>query len=91
MKKERTINELLKLMLDNQNFFSCGLCGWANTMYHGDKINKTEYMKLRGYIDLNEPFTFHKLRNPDSRFYWKIGELAPRVRWIKKHIKRTGK
>jgi hypothetical protein len=84
--KERSIKELLQLMLDNQNIFSLGLCYWATNMYGHKKISKEEYYLLSNYIRKNAPFS-HKINIfKSSPFYWKAGAIAPRILWLKKQI-----
>jgi hypothetical protein len=83
--KERSIKELLQLMLDNQDLFYDGLCFWAANLMFG-KISKEEYYLLNIYIKKNAPFS-HKINIfKTSPFYWKSGDIAPRILWLKKHI-----
>lgn len=37
------------------------------------------------YIRAHEPFT---LRSFYSTLYWKSGNIGPRIKWLKKHIKK---
>lgn len=46
----RTIKELLQIILDNQNYFSTGLCNWVYMCHLNDLINLEEYLCLRDYI-----------------------------------------
>lgn len=89
MEKERTIKELLQLMLRRQCEFSDGLCIWVKNMYWEDEITKTEGNKLHKYIKENRPKNLYWLMKFD--FYWKFDDIKPRIKWIKKHIARFKK
>jgi hypothetical protein len=83
--KERSIKELLQLMLDNQDLFSTSLCYWVTNLCH-KKISYFEYQLLSNYIHKNAPFS-HKINIfKTSPFYWKKEDIAPRILWLKKHI-----
>ena len=88
----RTIKELLQLMLDNQEHFVSGLCSWAFYLCRHGKINNLELMLLDRYIKTNKPSkwsSFDAFSNSlkKSDWYWKYGNIKPRVEWINKHIK----
>lgn len=89
----RTIKELLELMLENKNLFRIGLCRWASDLHYSSvKINETEHKVLLDYIREHRPSMFSsvdafKYRN--KNFYWPAGEWGPRIKWIKKHIKKN--
>lgn len=86
----RSIKELLEIMLDNQQDFSQGLCSWVSSLRYEQKINHIEFVLLRNYIGNNRPNRFSSIgayKNRSSSFYWKRGDIKPRIEWIKKHIK----
>lgn len=85
MKKERSINELLWLMLYHQEEFRSGLCEWVDEMYY--HITFGESRKLEKYIKENRPKNIYWLIKDD--YYWEFGDIKPRIKWIKKHIKKT--
>ena len=89
MKKERSINELLKLMLGNQEYFNYGLCRWVDHMKWHDRITWDEMRKIRKYIKENRPKNFYWLIGDD--YYWKYSDINPRIKWLQKHIKLTNK
>ena len=94
MKEERSIKELLEVMLENQELFNGGLCSWAWYMYREDKITFEEYRILDCYIRENRPSKFSSLEawNYQNRgYYWKYNNIKPRIKWIKKHIKKLSK
>lgn len=89
MKKERSINELLKHMLEHQENFKSGLCRWIDNLYlrWEDEIIFNERTKLEKYIEENRPKNIYWLMKKD--YYWKENDINPRIKWIKKHIKKT--
>lgn len=91
----RSIKELLELMLDNKDLFNTGLCDWTLKLYLLDIISDEECYLLRQYIISNRPSLYNNFRmfyhtilrdDPESHFYWKRGDIKPRIKWIKKHI-----
>ena len=94
MKKERTIHELIKVMLDNQYYFSTGLCGWCLNLLIVNQISEEEFVILKKYIKNNKPFNLFQLKyffkhKSESSFYWKPDDINPRIKWLNKHIKKT--
>lgn len=43
--------------------------------------------KIRKYIKENRPKNIYWLIKDD--YYWEFGDIKPRIKWIKEHIKRT--
>jgi hypothetical protein len=87
--KERSIKELLQLMLDNQNLFKEGLCSWNNELYWSCLITRREHDILRNYIRYNRPSIFSSIKafvSRNSGYYWECGDIKPRIKWLKKHI-----
>ena len=89
-KKERSIKELLQVMLDNQQFFDAGLCLWALHLQTRIIITWEETQKVLSYIKANRPSKWSsraafKYRN--SEYFWTIGDIEPRLKWLEKHIK----
>jgi hypothetical protein len=86
----RSIKELLQVMLDNQDLFTSGLCNWAIRLYYKDIISYEESKLLDSYIENNRPSKYSSLKAYKARktwWYWPHGEIKPRLKWIKKHIK----
>jgi hypothetical protein len=86
--KERDlkIKKLLQLMLDNQDLFTSGLCNWVTNLRMKNIICENEYNIILDYINKNAPF-LHRLNIFKTEpFYWKEGDIAPRIKWLKKHI-----
>lgn len=91
MEEERTIKQLLELMLKTQHLFSTGLCHWADSICRDKLITWNEEILLRRHIRLNRPNKFsslevYKLR--ESHYYWNCGNIKPRLKWIKKQIQK---
>lgn len=90
----RSIKGLLQLMLDHQLLFSEGLCLWSYKLQLSGYITFEEDERLRTYIRNNRPSKFSSvdtyLRRNDV-YYWKINEIKPRVKWLKKHIAKQSK
>ncbi len=90
MTNTRTIKELLTVMLENEHLFERGLCSWVYNCYKNLLINGLEWDKLHFYIKDNSPFTIHRVITLDyTGYYWRIGNIKPRIRWIKRHIKKN--
>lgn len=84
----RTIKELLELMLENQQYFKSGLYDWALDLYFEDIITPFERRRLTDYICSNKPTFFESpFYYIFGCYYWKIGDIKPRLKWIEKHIK----
>ena len=84
----RSIKELLQLMLDNQQSFRTGLCHWVDYMYMDALITNSEKRTLSSYICEHPPF-IHKIYRRHRGYYWKPGNIKPRIAWIKKHIEKN--
>jgi hypothetical protein len=91
--KERSIKELLQLMLDNQHCFNGGLCKWVIKLYYFKLITFTELLVLKEYIMLNRPSMFSSFEGFKWRFsrgyYWKPDNIVPRIKWLLYHIKKN--
>jgi hypothetical protein len=85
-------------MLNNQDYFYNGLCGWATGLYNNNKITYQERKSLEKYIADNKPSMFSSFERficfiwvikADSGYYWKPTHIEPRIKWINKHIKKN--
>lgn len=85
----RTIDQLLELMLENQILFQSGLCHWVLRLYQENIISKNELWWLEDYIEENKPFFIFRWWH--GHYFWKPMSIEPRVKWIKKHIKKLSK
>jgi hypothetical protein len=76
--KDRSIKQILELMLKHQHLFRDGLCMWASRLYSYGVISPKEYIKLKAYLRYNEP---------NLKLYWfERGDIHPRIKWIEKQI-----
>lgn len=94
MKKQRTIKELLKVMLDNQKLFKNGLCTWNKMLYKNNIITFDEYFEVETFIRQNRPSAFSSIdafKHSKDAFYWECGNITPRIKWINKHINKLTK
>lgn len=89
----RTIKELLQVMLDNQKYFTLGLCSWAKDLLYSKKlINIQEFYQLYNYVEKNRPSKFSSIsafKNRENDYYWEVKDINPRIKWLKKHIKKN--
>ena len=89
-------------MLDNQQCFKDktnppGLCKWVINMEVDSLITLEEAILLSSYINNNPPFIYKMYRFFNNLYrgfthepyYWKPGNIKPRIAWIKKHIKKN--
>lgn len=88
MEPRRPIKELLTIMLENQHLFSEGLCFWCTRMMRMGIISFDERDFLLKYIYDNRPTGLLSYFNKDGHFFWEMGVIYQRIKWIKKHIKK---
>ena len=81
-RKNRNVKELLELMLRHQNFFSTGLCRWSTSLWFMNLISDCERTVLLDYIRETNP------GNTRGHYYWKQGEITPRIEWINQQIEK---
>ncbi len=88
MTNTRTIKELLTVMLENQQLFRVGLCFWVDYLFRIDIITDDECNNLHNYIGSNKPITLFRIFT-STNYYWKLYDIKPRIKWIKRHIKKN--
>lgn len=85
----RNINKLLQLTLKKAyNISFDGLCILIIQMIKDKEITVEEYVLLEDYIKIHKPFGV--LFREDA-YYWPMNKRKPRIRYLKRHIKRTSK
>ena len=101
MEKQRTIKELLYLLLCSieNGKFNAGLCRTACNLWEVNVITSEELTLLRGYINTHKPSWFsswdaykqHKkeFTLTGQNYYWTKDVEKPRIKWLKKHIKKN--
>ena len=88
----RTIKDLLELMIDHQELFYSGLCYQNRSLNRKNLIGDLEYLDLQAYINTHRPSKYSSLQAYNSKqsgFYWSGGDIKPRIKWLKKHIKKN--
>jgi hypothetical protein len=89
--KVRTQKELLEVMLANIGSLRSGLCFLNGELFTQRIINYQEHVIINGYIRNNKPSMFSSWNafiNSNSGFYWSRGDVKPRIKWLKQHIKK---
>jgi hypothetical protein len=71
-------------MLANPQLFETGLCRWVTSLYCANLITFDETNVLSEYIEANEPDD----RDITNIYYWRVRDIEPRIKWLKKHIKK---
>lgn len=95
MRYTRPISELLQLVLNTFNSNYSGLCTNISDLYYNDIITWEETIKLKCYVHENRPkYNFFSAKfngvNPqESMFFWEPFKVKPRIKWLKKHIKKN--
>jgi hypothetical protein len=103
-KEPRPMKVLLQIALDNiedkfVNGYTRGLCSCVCTLNSIGLIGHEEYKLLNLYIEKNiRPYSFwgrifrkaytKKNKNTESSYWFKPGELKPRVRYLKYLLKK---
>jgi len=93
----RNIETLLRITLSrvivkaDKNRFSHGLCNTINDLNSNAIIDNDEAERLLQYLTVNKPLRYHirKLSKyyDIKAYYWKKGNVTPRMRWLNKHIR----
>jgi hypothetical protein len=85
----RTTKELLEVTLENIDKLETGLCKLVYDLADEHKITKDEYLWLRIYINNNPPRNLQNILNMWDDYYWRLGKVEPRIKWLKKHIEKN--
>lgn len=90
--QKKEIKKVFQLMLNNQHLFDLGLCAWLCELLTRSIItNKQCYFVLKEYIEHNRVSKFSSFEafiNRNSGFWWEIGNIKPRIKWLKQQIKK---
>lgn len=81
--KERSIKELLQILLKSMEGFELGLCLLMYDLKDHQFIIESEHTRLLVYLYENRP-------DPNLSFgdyYWPQGLKEPRIDWLEQHIK----
>jgi hypothetical protein len=90
----RPIKELLEITLENEQCYNNeGLCTWFSMLCRFQLIDYREMIILINYAKANKPIIFTiiytRFIHRNNGFWWKKGNITPRIKWIKKHIKKN--
>lgn len=77
------MSELAKKFLDNQDYFTTGLCAWNYQLYVKGIITLEEKRLVLSKI-LN--FGYKNNIITSGEYIWKEEELQPRINWIKENL-----
>lgn len=77
----RSKKELLNVMLQHPEEFNSGLCDWIHNLFMRDIIEIEEHTILLETIRNNRPILKRKYD-----YYWKSGDIKPRISWIKRQL-----
>ena len=82
----RTTKELLILLRDElpNRIDDEGMCSVIQFMKFDRLISYDEMKLLEYYLIKNDPKTKHL----NTDYWWEEGDLAPRIKWLNKQIKR---
>jgi len=70
----------LEILLENINYLNTGLCGLNHYLY----CNREELTAIQ-YVLIDE---FLQPKKPKGYYLFRIGEKAPRIQFLNKHIKK---
>jgi hypothetical protein len=94
----RTIKELFELLLSKEETFHGSICLWALRLSTLGVITHPEYCSIRDYVANNKPSIFydwerfkHSVIHKGKALYWERDLKEPRMKWIKKQLKKYEK
>ena len=76
------VEKVLKILLDNQDLFSNGICGWVVSLGKNNLITEDESIFVFVYLKNNKP-------NSRKYFWWNMGEIEPRIEWIQAQLNKN--
>jgi hypothetical protein len=76
------VEKVLKILLDNQDLFSTGICDWVESLGKNNLITETELLWMDDYMKKNIPNS----RNFIWGFWWDCGKIEPRIEWIQTQL-----
>jgi hypothetical protein len=95
MSQPRDLKTILEIILKNTEEYyngfgmSSGLCYMAAfTQIITKEIDKDEYHQFKEYLYAHKPLAA-RLRN--DNYFWSRHKVAPRIKWLKKHIRKLSK
>lgn len=88
-KPNKTIKELLQIMLDNhEHLFSLGLCNYAIVLRGKRLYDASEFYSISIWLRDNLPHPEYKRFEPygTTDYSFPFGQWPPREEWIKQQI-----
>ena len=83
----RTIKELLQVLLDNEDYFTSGLCALKARLVTRGIINHDEEIDIRIFLNKNLPKKkYSQWKNGPLLFSFQSGEWPPRKEWLEQEI-----
>jgi hypothetical protein len=79
------VEKVLKLLLDNQDLFSTGICDWVGSLEKINLITETELLWMDDYLKNNVP----QKRLSIFGFVWDCGVIEPRIEWINAQLNKN--
>jgi hypothetical protein len=79
------VEKVLKLLLENQDLFSTGICDWVDSLGKINLITETESLLMYDYIEKNVP----QKRVFIFGFCWDCGVIEPRIEWINAQLNKN--
>jgi hypothetical protein len=79
------VEKVLKLLLNNQDLFSTGICDWIESLEKKILITETESILILDYMKNNIPTS----RDHICGFWWNMGEIEPRIEWIEAQLNKN--
>lgn len=89
--EERSIKELLQLMLENKGLFVGGLCYFTRKLQMIGFITDLEYIKLNKWLELNLPERTYRFSQDMffiPQYCFPHDEWQPRKEWLEQQIEK---
>ena len=75
------------MFLDNKHLFKIGICYWTSTLYLEGVISFEERRYVLNLIRRNKPALTKIGLQGSGGYYWEMGNIVPRIKWLKKHLR----
>lgn len=95
--EEIILLQLLELLLQHliriktKGYSIRGLCLEIANIHRLGLISGTEKQNLLTFVESNKPKSIYLKKYPTNMYYWEPGVYAPRLRYLRYHIKRLSK
>lgn len=82
----RNLKELFQVVLNNQDTFNIGLCGWIYDLCKNGIISREESIMLKYYIANSPRPSFKYHLGHSLGFWWTPCEIEHRIEWINNQL-----